>query len=150
MNLSIMKNFLFIIVIVLFSCSSNKNEQVSGDIVNNPLSATNTRSSSLPVATFEKTQHDFGRIYQGEKLTYHFKFNNTGKADLLIASVSASCGCTVADFPKTPIAPGKGGSIAIEFNSAGRKGMQTKTATVLTNAQPSSIVLTISAMIIEP
>jgi len=146
-----MKYIYFILtVFILSSCNNANNEQISKDVVNNPLSATNPKNSSLPIANFEKTQHDFGKIYQGEKLTYNFKFINTGNADLLITSVSASCGCTVADYPKTPIAPGKESTIAVVFNSAGRKGMQTKTVTVLTNAQPSSTVLTISAMIIEP
>jgi len=121
------------------SQSGNKFVPSKGDLV--------SRDSVPPVIQFEKTRHDFGTITQGEKITYYFKFKNTGGSDLIISNVSASCGCTVADYSKNPIPPGEEGRIAIQFNSSGRKGMQTQTATVFTNTDPPTTVITINAMV---
>ena len=52
-----------------------------------------------------KRRLDFGTIIQGEKVAYPFKFKNSGKADFIITSAKGSCGCTVPEWPKEPIAP---------------------------------------------
>ena len=131
--------------------SSKKRDQLPGEIVNNPLSADNPGDpSKMPFISFEKTEYDFGRIYDGERVKCAFKFKNTGQSDLIITSVKGSCGCTVPEYPETPIKPGEGGSISVEFNSSGRKGVQSKAVTVTTNAQPPTVVLSIKAMVIEP
>lgn len=140
-------------MLVLFmSCKQDKTGSIPADVINNPLTAEENKSQQnrLPAITFETTTYDFGQIYQGERVKYSFKFTNTGNSDLLISQVSASCGCTVAEYPKKPIKPGEGGSITVEFNSAGRRGQQSKTVTVSTNAQPPTVVLTIKAMVVEP
>jgi hypothetical protein len=93
---------------------------------------------------------NFGKIIQGEKVTYSFKFTNTGKSDLVITGASGSCGCTVPSFPKGPITPGKSGLIDVLFNSEGKKGIQNKTITVLANTQPNAVTLKIKVEIIEP
>jgi len=82
---------------------------------------------------------------EGEKVSYSFKFNNVGKEDLVITSVSTTCGCTVTDFPKDPVKPGEGGTIEVTFNSSGKSGKQVKVITVATNANPSESQLTIKA-----
>ena len=104
-------------------------------------------SSESPVMTFEKTEHDFGTITQGENVTYIFKFTNTGKSDLLIADAKGSCGCTVPDFPRTPIKPGESGEMKVTFNSAGRNGMQSKTVDITTNTAAGHEKLMIKASI---
>ena len=148
-----MKSHIFLLLLVgtlTFSCQNNKSDESLTGVVNNPLSADNPADpSSMPAISFEKTEFDFGRIYEGEKVKCNFKFTNTGKSDLIITSAKASCGCTVPEYPKTPIQPGKGGTITVEFNSAGRKGQQNKAVTVTTNAQPPTVVLSVRAMIIE-
>ena len=62
-------------------------------------------AENAPVVKFEKEIYDFGVIEQGEKVTYDFKFTNTGKTPLIITDASATCGCTVPEFPKTPVKP---------------------------------------------
>ena len=104
-------------------------------------------SSESPVMTFEKTEHDFGTITQGENVTHIFKFTNTGKSDLLIADAKGSCGCTVPDFPRTPIKPGESGEMKVTFNSAGRNGMQSKTVDITTNTAAGHEKLMIKASI---
>ena len=156
-----MRNTLLIILIGLFiitlvSCGQNKKnadkaELLSTDVVNNTNSASDDGNNKLmPVIEFKEKEHDFGKIIQGEIVTYGFKFENIGKKDLLIYKVRTSCGCTVTDYPKTPISPGDGGVINVTFDSKGRKGFQRKTATVIANTEPNTTSIKIKSIIITP
>jgi hypothetical protein len=134
----------------LMSCSHNKT-QVPASVVNIPNSASgNSGQSVLPVMEFTQVEHDFGKVIQGEIVSYSFKFKNTGNADLVIANVSASCGCTAGEYPRTPVRPGEEGTIEVSFDSSGRQGFQSKDLTIAANTQPSHIILTIKAIIIIP
>ncbi len=131
------------------ACGNSSDNILSTDLVNNPNSANgNIDMSKLPKFEFQSEEHDFGKIQQGEKVSYVFKFKNVGKSDLIISDAKASCGCTVADYPKTPVKPGVEGEISVSFNSEGKKGIQNKTVTLLANTQPNSKVITIKAEII--
>ncbi|MCD4773718.1 MAG: DUF1573 domain-containing protein [Bacteroidales bacterium] len=156
-----MRNTLLIILIGLFiitlvSCGQNKKNAdkaklLSTDVVNNTNSASDDGNNKLmPVIEFKEKEHDFGKIIQGEIVTYGFKFENIGKKDLLIYKVRTSCGCTVTDYPKTPISPGDGGVINVTFDSKGRKGFQRKTATVIANTEPNTTSIKIKSIIITP
>ncbi|MDP2724075.1 MAG: DUF1573 domain-containing protein [Bacteroidales bacterium] len=146
-----MKHLLWMVMLVVIatSCANSGSKKISTDLVNNPSSA-KTTATDAPQIKFEKTEHDFGRIIQGERVTYQFKFTNTGQSDLLISKVSTSCGCTVGKYTKTPIAPGESDFIEASFDSSGRKGIQKKTITVLTNTQPNTTTLLIKAEIVMP
>ena len=104
----------------------------------------------MPVLTFEKTTHDFGRVIQGERLTYAFKFKNTGKSNLIISSTSASCGCTTSIPPKEPIRPGESGEIKVTFDSKRKSGNVKNSVVVAANTYPVNTVITITAEVIEP
>jgi hypothetical protein len=136
-----MKRFFRILIFAcltlnLFSCKTD-NRQVTADMINFPQSASGTNTDNLPAITFDEAHFNFGKIAIGEKLSHVFHFTNTGKSPLLIMEVHPTCGCTVAkDWPKTPIAPGEGGDISIDFDSKGFPGKIEKTITVLTNAFP--------------
>ncbi len=99
--------------------------------------------------TFTEYQHDFGKMTEGEVVTYTFQFRNTGTADLLITSVSASCGCTVPKYSRKPVKPGETGEIDIEFNSQGKMGAQRKSIAVRGNTSPPVTILQIMAQV-EP
>ncbi|MEI6766873.1 MAG: DUF1573 domain-containing protein [Bacteroidota bacterium] len=137
---------------VMGSCKSNRNSgDINTSVVNNPNTASGEMNTeNLPVFSFETEEHDFGRLVQGEKVSYTFKFKNSGKSDLVISSAKASCGCTVADYPKMPIKAGAEGNISVSFDSEGKKGIQNKTVTLLANTQPGTKVLTIKAEIVLP
>lgn len=150
-----MKNWIGISVMLgmlfLVSCNHQGNNPSAGELVKNPVSLSgNADAGQMPVIQFDQTMHDFGRVLAGEKISYSFKFRNIGKSDLLIAKVSASCGCTVPEWPKTPIAPGQEGYITVTFNTAGRKGLQHKTVTVLANTNPNTTILNIKAEVYQP
>ena len=94
-----------------------------------------------PVMKFEYTTHDFGKIQQGDKVTYKFNFANVGKTPLIITDAVASCGCTIPTWPKAPIKPGDGGQIIVTFNSAGKKDLQDKLITITANTNPRQNVV---------
>jgi hypothetical protein len=98
---------------------------------------------------FDKIKHDFGIIKDDKKVYTTFAFTNTGKEPVLIFSAEASCGCTVPEWPKEPIAPGATGKIEVAFDPNGKSGEQSKTVVVKANTEPSTSVLIISATIIK-
>ena len=146
--------FIGFLLILLSGCNSNSQNQeqlLNSNVVNNPNSASGDGNQDLlPIITFEDTEHDFGRIIEGESVSFNFTFTNTGKRDLVIADVSTSCGCTVPSYPKTAIRPGEVGVIKIAFNSQGRKGYQTKTIIVVANTQPNVTQLKIKTQVVAP
>lgn len=81
------------------------------------------------VAKFNKETFDYGKIKQGAPATATFTVTNIGKVPLIIEMAKPSCGCTVSDYTKAPIAPGKTGTIKAVFNAAGL-GPIHKTVTV--------------------
>jgi hypothetical protein len=103
--------------------------------------ATTASANGAPVMKFEKETHDFGKIRIGDKITYDFKFTNTGASPLIITDGYASCGCTKPEWPKTPIKPGEQGIIHVTFNSAGKHGLQDKLITITANTTPAQNVV---------
>jgi hypothetical protein len=91
---------------------------------------------------FEKTIHDYGTITNGADGSCEFKFNNPAKLPLILSNVQASCGCTVADWPKEPILPGISGSIKVKYNTT-INGAFNKFITVTSNAINSTVNLQI-------
>lgn len=139
---------LFMLLFVGCHAGSNQNGDIDVDLINVPATASgNDESASMPAIVFDKDLHDFGRITEGESISYSFHFRNTGKSDLVISNCSASCGCTVADYPKGRIAPGAEGYVTVSFNSRGKVGQQYQEVTVVSNAQPSRSVIKITAQV---
>ena len=133
----------------LFSCHNGNNKQLSGDLVTNPKSAQNTTGKAA-VIQFDRTEFDFGKILQGEVVSYTFHFTNTGDAPLIITSVDKSCGCTAGDYPRQPIDPGKSGEIKITYDSKGHQGFQSKALVVNSNTIPAQTTLRIKADVRTP
>lgn len=134
---------------VLLSCQNDGNKQLSGDLVTNPKSA-QSPSDKKPVLTFDKNEFDFGKILQGEVVSYTFHFKNTGNAPLLITGVEKSCGCTASDYPREPIQPGESGEIKITYDSKGHHGFQSKVLIVKSNTMPSQTAIRIKAEVRTP
>jgi len=93
------------------------------------------------VEWLDGTDRDFGKITEGKNLEVSFRFKNVGDKPLVISNVSASCGCTVPETPKEPIAPGKTGVIKASFNSAGKVGSNSKQVNVFANLDPAMTTL---------
>jgi len=141
-----------IAALILMGCGEKESsETIDSAVIANPISADSTEEmdpDKLPMMSFEKDFHDFGKIAAGEKVTYSFKFTNTGKSDLIISTAAGSCGCTVPEFPKEPIKPGKTGYIKVQFNSEGRSGVQEKQVTIVANTIPNTNELKIRSEVI--
>jgi hypothetical protein len=151
-----MKKYIFaVIVLGLAACGQNKTEEkkedkdmLSADLVTNPRSADGTDTgamSLMPTMDFKDTFHSFGALREGEIVSYDFEFTNKGRSPLVITNAKGSCGCTVADYPNEPVAPGKGGVISVKFNSEGKTGHQEKSVTVSTNSNRGMHMLNIKA-----
>lgn len=143
-----MRNLIFLFGVILFASCGNK-EQKSMSIEVPLTSDGKVDTTKLPKFTFVQDVYDFGQIKQGEKVSYSFKFKNTGNSALIISSASASCGCTVPSYPEQPIQPGEEASVDVVFDSNGKMGMQTKTVTLVSNTIPNTKVLYLRGEIID-
>lgn len=70
------------------------------------------------VAKFDKDTYDFGKIKQNVPATATFIITNISKDPIIIEQANPTCGCTISDYTKTPIAPGKTGTIHATYNAA--------------------------------
>lgn len=109
----------------------------------------NTPVSNPTSIAFNEMAHDFGTIDQNTENEYVFNFTNTGDKPLIIETATGSCGCTVPEFPREPIAPGASSQIKVVYKPGKQKGLQNKTVTVIANTQPKDTRLTISANVQE-
>lgn len=82
---------------------------------------------------FAKETHDYGTIAHGSDGTCVFEFKNTGNSELIITNAKGSCGCTVPEWPKEPIAPGATASIKVSYDTK-RPGAISKNVTIFSNA----------------
>ncbi len=114
------------------------------------LAAQSTSEAKGPAITWEKSEHDFGEINQGDKVHHTFRFINTGTEPLIITNVEVTCGCTVPKgWPRDPINPGYKGELEVLFNSSGKFGKQNKVVTVVSNAALGNSQVMFSATILE-
>lgn len=100
---------------------------------------------------FDKVSHNFGTF--SEDAPVHkttFTFTNVGKAPLVLNQVVASCGCTVPNYDKKPIAPGQKGSIEVTYNGKGMfPGHFKKSITVRSNGKIEATRLFIEGVMTE-
>jgi len=94
---------------------------------------------------FDTLVHDFGSLKEGEQVLYYFVYTNTGKTDLVISEVSSTCGCTIPEWTKKPLAPGESGELKVVFNSDGKSGRQIKPVVVYSNGSVQPVYLAIKA-----
>jgi hypothetical protein len=105
-------------------------------------------NGEMPVMTFESTEYDFGSVKEGDIVDYTFKFKNTGTFPLIINKATATCGCTVPEWPKDPVGVGETGEIKVKFNTKSRKDLQTKYVNINANTKPEVTRLKISGNVI--
>lgn len=92
------------------------------------------QTDNKPEFKFNEEKHDFGKIPQGKPVTTEFTYTNVGVEPLIVTDVRPTCGCTIADFTKTPVLKGQKGSIKITFNAAAVTVFN-KTIVVTSNAK---------------
>ncbi|NMH29262.1 DUF1573 domain-containing protein [Flavobacterium silvaticum] len=109
----------------------------------NPIVKTSTASA----VAWKSEAISLGDIPQGKPKEVEFSFTNTGKSDVIITNVKASCGCTTTDYTKTPVKPGETAFVKATFNAA-NKGAFSKTLTVTTNADAEPKILNFKGTVI--
>ena len=95
-----------------------------------------------PKATFDKKIHDFGVVLWKHPATAVFTVKNEGDKPLVISNVTTSCGCALADWTKTPIAPGMTGTVSATFDAKALGHFQ-KSVGVYCNASVRPLYLTL-------
>lgn len=144
----IKKGFILLgaMTIVLFtSCKDDATKKInSADIAD--AANRDAKATKFAAITFDKTEHDFGTINEGDQVETTFKFTNTGSAPLLISKIKGSCGCTVPEnYPKEPIAPGGTGEFSVKYNSTNKPNLKTNTVTVTANTEKGREIVRIKA-----
>jgi len=94
---------------------------------------------------FKNASHNFGKVKAGEKARHVYKFKNTGDAPLKIKDVKTTCGCTVADYPKKKIKPGKKGKITVDFDTHDKNGPYAKGVNIYYNGGEANLIILIEA-----
>ncbi len=90
-----------------------------------------------PRAVFKETTHDFGKVKQGDVVSYEFVFKNEGGAPLVIEKVETTCGCTAALVSEKTIAPGREGLIKATFDTRGYSGRLARYLYIISNDSES-------------
>ena len=108
-----------------------------------------SRTTNGPVMSFESVEVDYGIIQQNAEPDREFHFTNTGDAPLIISNAKGSCGCTVPEWPKEPIAPGASNIIKVRY-ATNRIGAFSKTVTLTTNEADGQHVLRIKGEVLQP
>ncbi|HEX2683869.1 MAG TPA: DUF1573 domain-containing protein [Ferruginibacter sp.] len=76
------------------------------------------QKTAADVAKFDTETINQGTLKQNEPKEVRFVVTNVGKEPLIIEQANPTCGCTMGDYTKTPIAPGATGFISAKFNAA--------------------------------
>jgi len=116
-------NILILTAFVLQSYSQN-NQKIKGDIM------------------FKNNMHNFKKIEYDSESYFDFNFKNIGKAAITITKIETSCGCTIAEKPKAPIAKKGKGYIRVWYDSK-RVGKFSKSITVFSDGKnsPSKLMI---------
>lgn len=104
-----------------------------------------------PRITFDKTNHDYGKVLYGETVTEEFTFTNSGDEPLIIEKLSSSCGCTKAVKGSREVPPKGKSKIVAAFDTTGfRPGRKVQTVTVHSNdPNTPEVTLTLSADVVR-
>jgi|TARA_B110000503_G_scaffold106044_1_gene158316 hypothetical protein len=142
MNKIVTSSLLVVSLVFFNSCKEdNASEKVKKENIITAKKRDVEISKGSAEIEFDITEFDFGTVNEGEIVEAKFTVTNSGKTDLVISNVQASCGCTVPVWPRTPIKPGDSAEVLANFNTAGKPNRQAKTLTLFTNTARGREVL---------
>ena len=118
--------------VVIFSANAqrNRNVQQRDETITPPVFVPTAEG---PKIEFANVVFDYGQIEQGANGDSHFIFRNVGSEPLILMNVSASCGCTVPNWPREPIMPGQESKIIVRYDTH-RIGHIGRAVTVFSNS----------------
>lgn len=126
-----MKKILYLLCLFFVFCDNPSSNVTEKGMMAGKSTYENSKKNAI--ISFDRQEHDYGDIENGKTYTYEFKFTNKGEIPLVIFNVKTSCGCTVPEFSKEPISPGKQGFLKVNFTPNG-KGHQSKSITIISNS----------------
>ena len=146
---------LLLVISVLSACRQNEDKKDNGleevridkktsnaDIVRMPISADKPLDTlNIPKIALEENTFVFGEVTEGAIVKHSFTFKNAGNQPLLISDVRTTCGCTVPEWNRSPIAPGASDKINVTFNTEGKQDAQVKKITIIANTFPAETEL---------
>ena len=168
--MKILKSFLFVAAAMMLTVAC-KDTKSNDDARAVPASTTPTNTTQAPPAApaevvpvgplttivYPETEFDFGEIEEGEKIVHEFAFKNTGSEPLVISKAVGSCGCTVPDWPREPIAAGQEAVIKVQYDSRGKGKTraeggraENKRVTITANTDPANTYLYIKGKVYKP
>lgn len=128
--------FILLVIVVAVSCTSTDKPSTREQAVQDSLNKiTMADSSNYTTIQWDSTTQNLGKIKEGSVVEISWHFKNTGNKPLIISQANGTCGCTIADKPEEPIAPGKDGVIKAKFNSQGQGPDAHKTVSVVANTK---------------
>ena len=133
--------FSTVILLTLYQCNG-KPRKDSSEMAARP-------DTGTAILVFREYEHHFGKIKEGGKVSWQFIFENKGTGDLVLNSVTTTCGCTVPKYDVKPIPPGGNGRLEVVFDTSDRNGIQTKTISVRSNASVPVVLLKITAEVLR-
>ena len=140
-NFETMKQLLFILLAAgLFACQNADTKTDKSLTLEEKETATKDSANFTSILWLDSTYIDLGKVKEGQVVEVSYRFKNSGDKNLVIANVSASCGCTVPEKPEKPFSPGEEGVIKAKFDSKGRgKGETRKEVFVTANTKPENL-----------
>lgn len=139
--------FIALLSLAFVSCKDKASAKIDSENLETAKERDAQISMGTAIIEFDTKDYDFGTVEEGKIVEGIFKISNKGKTDLVITNASASCGCTVPEWPKEAIKPGDSGELKFSFNSRGRTGKQSKTITLLTNTAEGTETLRIGGIV---
>jgi hypothetical protein len=138
-----MKNILFLIAVLFGVVGCNNTDSTTTTDTNTTTAATpaapenalNDSTNYTSIQWLDSTHQDLGKIKEGQTPEISWRFKNVGDKPLVVINAQGTCGCTVAEKPEQPVAPGEEGTIKAKFSSEGRSGFQEKQVIVTTNTK---------------
>ena len=147
---SFLKNIVFgLITFLIFSCDQDPSKKINAENVKAVEERIDKAYDSAEIE-FEFDSYDFGEVKDGEIVEVDFNFTNSGKSDLIIFDASASCGCTVPEYPQNVnIKPGQSDKLKVRFDTANKPGKQIKSVTLTTNTNSGKKIIRISGFVLN-
>ncbi len=134
---SMKKIFLLLLIAASIVACNNADKQSSGLTQEQKDKVTQDSANFTSIQWLDSTYQDLGKIKEGQIVEVSYRFKNNGTKNLIIADVTAGCGCTIPEKPEKPYVPGEEGVIKAKFDSKDRIGEARKNITVTANTKPS-------------
>jgi hypothetical protein len=94
-----------------------------------------------PRVEIKENKQSFGSVKRGELVELKYELKNTGNSALLLLASEVSCSCTLVEFSKEPVAPGKSTTVVVKFDTKSVWGRQDRYVYISCNDPKGEIAL---------